>query len=279
MSSKAEQATELFTQGYNCAQSVFAAFYEDIGLDFETAVKLSSSFGGGMGRLREVCGAVSAMFAVAGMKYGYTDPKDSEAKAAHYKLIQDLAAQFKAENHSIICRELLGLDGGPDDPNPEPRTKEYYEKRPCADLVGCVARLMEALIKKTETEENKMKVVIPVESKSQDAVVYPSFGRTPLFALIDTDGGTHEFLDNAAAASQGGAGIKAAQKLVDSGATALITYRCGENAAQVLSAAGVKIYKAQDGTVKDNIAAFKDGKLPLLTEIHAGFHGHGGGKQ
>ena len=112
MSNKSQQATELFKQGYNCAQSVFAAFSEDLGMDFETALKLSSSFGGGMGRLREVCGAVSGMFAIAGMKYGYADPKDNEAKAAHYKRIQELAAQFRAENHSIICRELLGLEAG-----------------------------------------------------------------------------------------------------------------------------------------------------------------------
>ncbi len=278
MSNKSQQATELFKQGYNCAQSVFAAFSEDLGMDFETALKLSSSFGGGMGRLREVCGAVSAMFGIAGMKYGYTDPEDDEAKAAHYKLIQELATRFRAENHSIICRELLGLDAGPDDPVPALRTDEYYQKRPCAELVGCAARLMEELIN-TETEECKMKVALPVESKSLDVSVCPSFGRTPLYVLIDTDRGTHEFLENAAAASQGGAGIKAAQALVDNGVAALITYRCGENAAQVLNAAGVKIYKAQDGSVNDNIAAFKNGKLPLLTEIHPGFHGHGGGKQ
>ncbi len=123
-----------------------------------------------------------------------------------------------------------------------------------------------------------MKVVVPVESKSLDAPVCPSFGRAPLFALIDMNRGTHEFLDNEAAGSQGGAGIKAAQALVDSGADALITYRCGENAAQILNAAEVKIYKAQDGPVKDNIEALKDRELPLLTKIHPGFHGHGGGK-
>lgn len=279
MSGKAEQAMELFKQGYNCAQSVFAAFCGDLGMDFEIALKLSSSFGGGMGRLREVCGAVSGMFAIAGMKYGYTDPKDSKAKAAHYKLIQELAARFRAENHSIICRELLGLDAGPDSPVPELRTDKYYERRPCAELVGCAARLMEELISKTETEECKMKVVVPVESKSLDAPVCPSFGRTPLFVLFDTDSETHDFIDNGAAANQGGAGIKAAQTLVDSGASALITFRCGENAAEVLHAAGVKMYKAQDGSAADNIAKVKDGKLSPLTEIHPGFHNHGGEKK
>ena len=123
-----------------------------------------------------------------------------------------------------------------------------------------------------------MKLVLPVESKSLDAPVCPYFGRTPFYVLFDTDSGEHEFLDNDAVTSQGGAGVRASQALVNSGAEVLITYRCGENAAQVLNAAGVKMYKAQDGSVNDNIAAFKDGKLSLLTETHPGFHNHGGGK-
>jgi len=122
-----------------------------------------------------------------------------------------------------------------------------------------------------------MKIIVPLENKSLDAPVCPSFGRTPLFVLFDTEKETEEFLNNEAAASQGGAGIKAAQMLVDNGAKAVITYRLGENAAQVLNAANIEIYKAQDGTVKDNIEKFKEGKLSLLTEIHPGFHNHGGG--
>ncbi|MEN6314578.1 MAG: NifB/NifX family molybdenum-iron cluster-binding protein [Clostridiaceae bacterium] len=121
-----------------------------------------------------------------------------------------------------------------------------------------------------------MKLIVPVENKTLDAPVCPSFGRTPLFVLFDTESGDHDFLDNSAASSQGGAGIKAAQVLVDSGAAALITYRCGENAAKVLDAAGIKMYKAQDGSVTDNIAKYKDGRLTLLTDIHPGFHHHGG---
>ncbi|MGI6498376.1 MAG: NifB/NifX family molybdenum-iron cluster-binding protein [Oscillospiraceae bacterium] len=124
-----------------------------------------------------------------------------------------------------------------------------------------------------------MKVIVPVESKSLDAPVCPSFGRTPFFALIDGDSGSCEFLINKAAASQGGAGISAAQAVADCGANALITYRCGENAANVLKAAEIKIYKAQDGSVQDNLTALQKGTLALLTEIHPGFHGHGGGKE
>jgi len=94
-------AKELFKKGYNCSQSVFAAFSDETGLDIETALKISSSFGAGMGRLREVCGSVSGMFMVVGMKYGYTDLSDKTVKAEHYKLIQSLAEIFKKENGSI----------------------------------------------------------------------------------------------------------------------------------------------------------------------------------
>ncbi len=143
-------AKELFMQGYNCSQAVFAAFCEDLQLDFDLAVKLASSFGGGMGRLREVCGAVSGMFMVAGMKFGYADPNDRTAKSEHYKLIQELAEQFKKDNGSIICRELLGINEGPDKPTPENRTPLYYKKRPCAELVGDAAKLIENVIKMKE---------------------------------------------------------------------------------------------------------------------------------
>jgi C_GCAxxG_C_C family probable redox protein len=137
-----ERAVSLFKQGYNCSQSVFAAFCEECGMDFDTALKISSSFGGGMGRLREVCGAVSGMFMVAGMKYGYTDPKDSLSKAEHYKRIQQLANLFKERNKSLICRELLGLTTQTEGYVPEARTIEYYKKRPCADIVGDAAEIM-----------------------------------------------------------------------------------------------------------------------------------------
>lgn len=147
MNSIRERAMELFKQGYNCSQSVFGAFCEECDMDFETALKLSSSFGGGMGRLREVCGAVSGMFMVAGMKYGYSDPKDCRSKAEHYKLIQGLAEQFKEKNGSIVCRELLGLPNQKDSYIPEERTSEYYKKRPCAELVGDAAEIIYEFIR------------------------------------------------------------------------------------------------------------------------------------
>ena len=130
-----KKAGELFRNGYNCAQSVFCAFADEVGLDFETALKLSSSFGGGMGRLREVCGAVSAMFMIAGLKYGYTVPNNDTIKGEHYERIQFLANEFIKKNKTIICRELLGLDIEHDSPTPTKRTPQYYINRPCERLV------------------------------------------------------------------------------------------------------------------------------------------------
>ena len=147
---KSEKARELFLNGYNCAQSTFCAFADDLNLDFETALKLSSSFGGGMGRLREVCGAVSSMFMIAGLKYGYTSNNDDEAKEKHYTLIQELAQKFEEKHGSIICRELLGLDVKHDSPKPEKRTEEYYINRPCEKLVASAAEIISDYISKRE---------------------------------------------------------------------------------------------------------------------------------
>lgn len=141
-----EKAMALFEEGYNCAQAVFLAFSDLHGMDERTAAALSSSFGGGMGRLREVCGVLSGMFMTIGILYGYEDPKAREEKAAHYARVQKLAAAFQEKNGSIICRELLGLSAGKDDPTPETRTAEYYKKRPCKDLVGDAAEIVERYI-------------------------------------------------------------------------------------------------------------------------------------
>lgn len=146
MTDRSERAVGLFLQGHNCAQSVFASFHDVADMDFETALKLSSSFGAGMGRLREVCGALSAVFMIAGIRYGYTSPSDMEAKTEHYKLIQSLAEKFRAENKSIICRDLLGLGPGPDSPVPEERTAVYYKDRPCIGIIAFAAELAETLI-------------------------------------------------------------------------------------------------------------------------------------
>lgn len=133
-----EKAKTLFHEGYNCAQAVFAAFSDVTGVDFETSLKLSSGFGGGMGRMREVCGAVSGMFMVLGAIEGYTSPTDNAVKMELYAKVQNLAGKFKAENGTIICRELL--EGNVSStPNPTERTPEFYKKRPCAEYVEIAA--------------------------------------------------------------------------------------------------------------------------------------------
>ena len=137
-----ETAIGYFKDGFNCAQAVLLTFADVCGLDRETALKLSSSFGGGMGRLREVCGAVSGMFMAAGLLYGYSDTDNQSAKTAHYTLIQQLADSFRRQNGSIVCRELLGLTQKSDCPIPESRNDEYYKKRPCAELVGDAAEIL-----------------------------------------------------------------------------------------------------------------------------------------
>ncbi len=136
---------DLFKQGYNCSQAVLLAFAEELGIDETTATSIATPFGGGMGRMREVCGAFSGLLMAVGLKYAPKDPKDQAAKAAHYALVQQLADEFKKQNGSIICRELLGLPG-PQSPTPEPRTPQYYQKRPCAEMVGSAAEIFEKLL-------------------------------------------------------------------------------------------------------------------------------------
>ena len=137
-------AAELFLEGYNCAQAVAVAFTDLTGMDKKEAAKLAAPFGGGMGRMREVCGAVSGMFMVLGALYGYDNSDADSKKKELYKQVQDLAEQFRQENGSIICREIL--KNPPSDPNPSPRTEEYYAKRPCARMVMTAAELMDQFI-------------------------------------------------------------------------------------------------------------------------------------
>ena len=140
---RAAQAGALFDRGYNCAQSVACAFADLTGLPEENLAKMASSFGGGIGRLRETCGAVSGMALVLGMLAGYSDPGDSAAKSAHYARVQRAVRAFAAENGSLICRELLGLDQPEGSPVASPRTETYYKKRPCVEMVGLAADLLE----------------------------------------------------------------------------------------------------------------------------------------
>ena len=139
------KAGELFLSGSNCAQAVILAFNDLTGLDDKTAARLSAPFGGGIGRMREVCGSVSGMMMVLGILYGYDDTvKDDAQKREHYKAVQELAGKFREEVGSIICREIL--KNPPSDPNPTPRTAEFYKVRPCARMVMTAARILDEYI-------------------------------------------------------------------------------------------------------------------------------------
>lgn len=142
---RATKAAELFLKGYNCAQAVAVAFCDMTGLTEEFSAKMASSFGGGMGRMREVCGAVSGMLLVAGILYGYDNSDAEDDKAAHYTLVQELAGKFREENGSIICRDIL--KNPPSDPAPSPRTAEYYAQRPCARMVYCATKILDDYIR------------------------------------------------------------------------------------------------------------------------------------
>lgn len=146
METRESIARNAFKEGYNCSQCMMVAFADLLGMEKKQAIRMASSFGGGMGRMREVCGAVSGMFLVAGLLYGYDDPKDYESKKEHYARIQYLAGKFREQTGSIICRELLGTEGKDKSFVPSQRTESYYKKRPCGDMVGLAARILEEYI-------------------------------------------------------------------------------------------------------------------------------------
>lgn len=142
-----EIAMQSFLDGYNCSQCMILAFEDLITIDLETALKIASPFGGGMGRLREVCGSVSGMFMILGFIRGYHAPEDYEGKKALYEHIQELAKRYEDANGSIICRDLLGLTEKHQEATPEKRTAEYYKTRPCAEKIGSAAEILETYLK------------------------------------------------------------------------------------------------------------------------------------
>lgn len=142
---KGKKAQSLFKQGYNCSQSVAIAFEEELGMERNMIAKLVSGFGGGIGRMREVCGCVSGMVFVISSLYGYSDPTDFDSKKALYQRINQVTNAFKEINGSIICKELLGLDKK-DGIVPEKRTDDYYKKRPCSELCKIAGDILENYI-------------------------------------------------------------------------------------------------------------------------------------
>ena len=147
---RVEKAKRLFKEdGYNCCQAVVLAYNDIFGLDDKTAASVASGFGGGMGRMREVCGSVSGMTLLAGLISPADNPSDKSGRTANYALVQEMAAKFKEINGSILCKELLGLvptgsagNVPKESPEPSDRTAEYYKKRPCEELVGISARIV-----------------------------------------------------------------------------------------------------------------------------------------
>lgn len=150
-----EKAKELFCEGYNCAQAVFTAYCDVTDMDEKTALLISSSFGGGMGRLREVCGALSGIFMVAGIVFGYTDSKDDDVKKEHYALIQDIAHRFKEKNSSIICRDLVEGIANDTLPTPTPRNDEFYKTRPCLRFVMDACDIFDEILEEKKGELKK----------------------------------------------------------------------------------------------------------------------------
>lgn len=151
--SRPDKAVRLFREGYNCSQSVFSAYADLYGIEPELAFRLSASFGGGIGRMREVCGAACGMFMVAGLETGATQGRDVAGKKANYDMVQALAAEYRKKNGSMICKELLGLEAPPGnkglqftDTRPEARTEEYYKKRPCMELIRQACEILEDVL-------------------------------------------------------------------------------------------------------------------------------------
>lgn len=138
---RVEKAKALFKQGFNCSQSVFAACADIYGMDEQTALRVAASFGGGIGRMRQTCGAACGMFLLAGLENGSAQIGDAEGKKRNYALVQDLAEQFKQVNGSLICSELLGIAPQAQEPTPETRTEAYYQKRPCVEMVASAVRI------------------------------------------------------------------------------------------------------------------------------------------
>ena len=138
---RVERAKALFKQGFNCSQAVCAACADIYGIDEQTALRIAASFGGGIGRMRQTCGAACGMFILAGLENGSATPGDAEGKKQNYTLVQDLAAKFKQENGNLICAELLGIASKPQEPTPEARTETYYQKRPCVEMVANAVRI------------------------------------------------------------------------------------------------------------------------------------------
>ena len=262
MSEHSKLAKDLFKKGYNCSQSVVLAFCDDIGLDSETALKISSSFGGGMGRLREVCGAVSGMFIVLGMLDGYSDPLDRTAKTEHYKLIQSIAMKFKNENKSFICRELLGISDDRQSHIPEERNEEYYKKRPCAELVEYAAILLDEHIQNKKLEENKM---MKIAVASENEMVTEHFGHCEGFMIFDIE--KNQIIKSETIANPGHRPGFLPNFLADRGVNVIISGGMGGGAVEIFNERNVEVVVGASGDAKAAVEAYLKGNLKSTDSV------------
>ena len=253
MSRHSEQAAELFREGYNCAQSVFVAFCDETGMDRQTALKLSSSFGGGMGRLREVCGALTGAFMVAGIKYGYTGSEDDEVKKRHYELIQEIAEKFKEKNSTIICRELLDLSEEKIIPTPDKRTKQYYDTRPCERLVYEAAEIMDEIIQK----RSKGNMLIAVASN--EGKVTEHFGHCESFNLFEVERG--EIVGKKSVPNPGHRPGFLPNFLNDLGVKVIISGGMGGGAVDIFNQHNIEVIVGASGNAEDCVKAYNQGLL------------------
>lgn len=151
-----EKAVSLFKEGFNCSQSVVAAFADKYGFTHEQALRMSASFGGGIGRMRETCGAACGLFLLAGLETGAVEGADRDGKARNYAVVQELAEEFKRRNGALRCADLLGLSQKePVVSTPEVRTAQYYAKRPCVKMVEEAARIWSEYMEKCQKVEEK----------------------------------------------------------------------------------------------------------------------------
>ncbi len=256
MSKHSNYAKELFKNGYNCSQSVFAAFCDETDLKFEDALKIASSFGGGMGRLREVCGAVSGMFMVVGMKYGYTDPTDKSKKSEHYKLIQSLAKRFEERNGSIICRDLLKITSKYEEPIPEDRTEVYYKKRPCVELVEYAAQILDEYIEiKNMEEKEMMKIAVAGEGKN----VTEHFGHCVNFLIYDVENG--KITNEESIPNPGHKPGFLPNFLADRGVNVIISGGMGGGAVDIFNERNVEVVVGASGNAKTAVQNYLKGEL------------------
>ena len=264
--SAAERAQALFREGYNCAQSVLLSFDGETGLDFTAAGKLASSFGGGMGKLREVCGALTAAFMAAGLLYGYVDPKDTDTKAAHYRLVQSLARQFKdMSGGMLLCRELLGLNET-DGYIPAQRTEKYYAERPCERLVGEAAAMIETLL---ERRKNAMKIAVA----SEGSQVSGHFGHCESFTLYTVLDGKVE--DKTTILNPGHKPGFLPVFLQEQGAAVILAGGMGQGAKDLFKQNALEVITGVTGEADDAVARYLSGDLHSSDETCHKHEHHG----